>query len=486
MPLDALIIGSGFAGVATAVRLREAGVRDIVVLERAASVGGTWRDNEYPGCACDIPSRLYSLSFAPNADWTRTYSAQPEIRAYLERIAHDWGIAPLIRFNHTVHAARWDAESLRWHVNTNHGPLSASLVVLATGALSDAVLPDVPGHEAFRGAAFHSSQWDHTVPLAGTRTLVIGTGASAIQFVPQIQPNVASLTLFQRTPPWILPRHDRAYQPWERAAYQHVPGLEQLARGVIYASREATFLAFRDVRLARVVQRLAIRHLHRQVRDPALREVLTPNYALGCKRILVTNEYYPALTQSNVSVVNTPIQRIVHDGVVTADGVRHHGDVLIYGTGFRPTDPPLAPFVHGRDGQTLADAWGGSMHAHAGTSVHGFPNLFLVSGPNTGLGHSSQLYMIESQLRLVMSTVAYMREHQLAAVEPTAEAQQQWVHDVDARMQRMVWVAGGCRSWYLDDTGRNSTLWPDFTFRFRQRVQRFRAGAHHLTPVPPA
>jgi len=482
MPRDALIIGSGFAGVAAAVRLRAAGVQDIVVLERASAVGGTWRDNEYPGCACDVPSRLYSLSFAPNAEWTRSYSAQPEIRAYLERMAHDWGVMPLIRFDHTVQSARWDAASLRWHVDTNHGPFSASLVVMATGALSDAVLPDVPGHDAFRGAAFHSSQWDHTVPLHGKRVLVIGTGASAIQFVPRIQPTVATLTLFQRTPPWILPRHDRAYRCWELAAYQHVPGLEQLARGVIYASREATFLAFRDVRLARVVQRLAVRHLHRQVRDPALREVLTPNYALGCKRILVTNEYYPALTQSNVSVVTSGIQRIVHDGVVTADGVRHHGDVLIYGTGFRPTDPPLAPFVHGRDGQSLADAWGGSMHAHVGTTVHGFPNLFLVSGPNTGIGHTSQLYMIESQLQHVVSTMKYMRDHGVAATEPTAEAQQRWRHDVDARMQRMVWVAGGCRSWYLDATGRNSSLWPDFTFRFRQRVQYFEASAHHLTP----
>lgn len=481
MQLDALIIGSGFAGVAAAVRLREAGVRDIVVLERANALGGTWRDNEYPGCACDVPSRLYSLSFAPNAEWTRSYSAQPEIRTYLERVAHDHGITPLIRFNHTVLGARWDADALRWYVDTTHGPFTASLLVMATGALSDAVLPDIPGHEAFRGAAFHSSRWDYSVPLAGKRVLVIGTGASAIQFVPRLQPQVAALTLFQRTPPWILPRHDRTYRHWERAAYQHVPGLEQLARGLIYASREVTFLAFRDVRLARLVQRLAVRHLHQQVRDPALREALTPTYALGCKRILVTNEYYPALTQANVSLVTCGIQRIVHDGIVTTDGVRHHGDVLIYGTGFRPTDPPLAPCVIGRDGRSLADAWGGSMRAHAGTTVHGFPNLFLVSGPNTGLGHTSQLYMIESQLRHVASTATYMRNHDVASIEPTADAQQRWVHDVDARMQRMVWVAGGCRSWYLDATGRNSSLWPDFTFRFRQRVQHFDATAHHLT-----
>lgn len=484
MTPDAIIIGSGFAGVAAAVRLRQAGVRDLVVLERADAVGGTWRDNAYPGCACDVPSRLYSLSFAPNPDWTRSYSAQPEIRAYLEQIAHDWGVTPLIRFEHTVQAATWDDQSARWHVDTNHGRFSASLLVVATGALSDAVLPDIPGHDAFRGASFHSSRWDHGVPLHGKRVLVIGTGASAIQFVPRIQPEVAALTLFQRTPPWILPRHDRTYRRWERAAYQHVPGLEQLARGVIYASREVTFLAFRNVRLARVVQRLAARHLHRQVPDPALRAALTPNYALGCKRILVTNEYYPALTQPNVSLVTTGIQRIMHDGVVTTDGVRHHGDVLIYGTGFRPTDPPLAPFVYGRDGRSLADSWGGSMRAHAGTTVHGFPNLFLVSGPNTGLGHTSQLYMIESQLRHVASTAVYMREHGVAAIEPTANAQRRWVSDVDARMQRMVWVAGGCRSWYLDATGRNSTLWPDFTFRFRQQVQRFDATSHHLTPGP--
>jgi cation diffusion facilitator CzcD-associated flavoprotein CzcO len=482
MALDALIIGSGFAGVAAAIRLREAGVRDVVILERAGAVGGTWRDNHYPGCACDVPSRLYSLSFAPNGDWTRSYSPQPEIRAYLERVAHEHGVIPLIRFRHEVRSARWDADTARWQVDTTHGSFAARLLVMATGALSDAALPDLPGRETFRGASFHSSQWDHAVPMPGARVLVIGTGASAIQFVPKIQPQVAQLTLFQRTPPWILPRHDRAYRAWERGAYQHVPGLDHMARGVIYASREATFLAFRNVRLARLVQRLALRHMHRQVRDDALRTALTPDYTMGCKRILVTNEYYPALTQPNVSVVTAGIQRIVHDGVVTTDGVRHHGDVLIYGTGFRPTDPPLAPHVYGRDGRSLAEAWGGSMRAYAGTTVHGFPNLFVVPGPNTGLGHTSQLYMIESQLRHVVSAASCMRERRLAAVEPTADAQQRWVAHVDDRMQRMVWVAGGCRSWYLDATGRNSSLWPDFTFRFRQRVRGFDANAYALTP----
>jgi cation diffusion facilitator CzcD-associated flavoprotein CzcO/acetyl esterase/lipase len=479
-----VIIGSGFAGVAAAVRLREAGFDDVVLLERADRPGGTWRDNHYPGCACDVPSRLYSLSFAPNAAWSRSFSGQPEIQRYLDGVIRDHGLAPCIRYGHEVLAARWDDATRRWHLQSAGGPFTASLLVMAGGALSDPVLPALPGLGRFRGPAFHSAQWDHGVRLDGARVAVIGTGASAIQFVPAIQPQVAQLTVFQRTPPWIVPRHDRTFTAIERAAYRHVPGLQQAARAWLYAWREVTFLAFRHVRAARLVQRLALRHLRAQVADPALRAALTPDYTIGCKRILVSNDFYPAMAQPNVTLVTAGIREITETGVITTDGVEHPADVLVFGTGFRPTDPPLAPHTIGRDGRTLAEAWGGSMRAYAGTTVHGFPNLFLIPGPNTGLGHSSMLYMIESQVAHLVGVARHLRAHGLGAVEPTAEAQARWVADVDARMRTMVWVAGGCRSWYLDASGRNSTLWPDFTFRFRRRVARLVPDDYRAVPGP--
>lgn len=470
---DAIIIGSGFAGVAAAIALRDAGLANIVLLERADTLGGTWRDNHYPGCACDVPSRLYSLGVAPNADWSRSYSGQAEIQAYLERVARERRVVPLIRFNHDVTRARWEAATAHWHVDTPRGAFRAPVLVMATGALSDPVLPDLPGRTTFAGPSFHSAEWDHRVVLRGRRVAVIGTGASAIQFVPAIQPLVARLSLFQRTPPWILPRHDRPYRAIERAAYRLVPGLERLARGAVYVQHEARFLAFRHARVGRYVQRQALRYLHARVRDPGLRAKLTPDYTIGCKRVLVSSDFYPAVSQPNVSVITTGIREVVPEGVVDRDGALHAADVLIYGTGFRPTDPPLAPYVLGRDGRSLAETWQGSMRAHKGTTVHGFPNLFLIPGPNVGIGHTSMLYMIESQVRHLVHAVRFMRAGGNVAIEPHADAQAAWVADVDVRMQRMVWMTGGCHSWYLDATGRNSTLWPDFTFRFRQRVQGF-------------
>jgi cation diffusion facilitator CzcD-associated flavoprotein CzcO len=477
---EVLIIGSGFAGVAAAIQLRQAGVTDVLLLERADTLGGTWRDNHYPGCACDVPSRLYSLSFAPNPDWSHSYSGQGEIQAYLERVAREGRVVPLIRFDHEVTGAQWDATRAQWRVDTNRGAFGARVLVMATGALSDPVLPDVPGRETFAGPAFHSAQWDHRVPLRGRRVAVIGTGASAIQFVPAIQPQVAQLSLFQRTPPWILPRHDRTIGAIERAAYRVVPGLERLARAAVYVQHEARFLAFREARFGRIAQRQALRHLHARVKDPALRAKLTPAYTIGCKRVLVSNDFYPAVAQPNVDVITTGIREVVPEGVVDASGTLHPADVLIYGTGFRPTDPPLSPHVLGRDGRSLTEVWGGSMRAHKGTTVHGFPNLFIMPGPNVGIGHTSMLYMIESQVRHLVHAVRTMRSRGLVAVEPRAESQAAWVADVDARMQRMVWVAGGCSSWYLDATGRNSTLWPDFTWRFRRRVQGFDANEYTL------
>ncbi|WP_420125171.1 flavin-containing monooxygenase [Longimicrobium sp.] len=467
------IIGSGFGGLGTAIRLKQRGMDDFVVLERAGDVGGTWRDNTYPGCACDVQSHLYSFSFAPNPDWSRSFSPRPEIQTYLRRCARQFGILPHVRFHHEVTDARWDDDVQRWRIQTSRGSLTAQVVVMAAGALSDPAIPNLPGLDRFEGRAFHSAQWDHAYGLHGKRVAVIGTGASAIQFVPEIQPQVARLHVFQRTPPWILPRHQRELGAGERRLFRGVPAAQRAVRGAIYLAREAMVLAFRNPRAMGVAQRVALRHLRQSVPDPALRKKLTPDWTMGCKRVLLSNEYLPALAQPNVEVVTDGIAEVRARSIVTADGAEREVDAIIFGTGFQPTDPPLARHTRGRDGRTLADVWAGSPRAHVGTTVAGFPNLFMLMGPDTGLGHTSVVYMIEAQIEHLLGALGHMRAHGIAALQPRVEAQEAFVAALDRRMAGTVWTSGGCRSWYLDATSRNSTLWPDFTWRFRRRVARF-------------
>ena len=314
------IIGSGFGGLGTAIRLKQQGVDGFVVLERAGDVGGTWRDNTYPGCACDVQSHLYSFSFAPNPEWSRSFSPQPEIQRYLQRCAREFGILPHVRFHHEVTDARWDDDAQRWRIRTSRGPLTAQVLVMAAGALSDPVIPHLPGLERFQGHAFHSARWDHAYDLRGKRVAVIGTGASAIQFVPEIQPCVERLHVFQRTPPWILPRHQRDLAAIERGLFRGVPAAQRAARGAIYLAREAFVLAFRNPGAMRMAQRVALRHLRKSIPDPALRAKLTPDWTMGCKRILLSNEYLPALAQPNVEVVTDGIAEVRAHSIVTADG----------------------------------------------------------------------------------------------------------------------------------------------------------------------
>lgn len=467
-----VIIGGGFSGIGMAIRLRAVGIDDFVILERAASHGGTWRDNSYPGCACDVQSVLYSFSFAPNPDWSHTFSPQGEIWAYLRRCATEHDIDRHFVFGETVTAATWDDEQQQWSVQSTTRSWRPEIVIMATGGLSDAVLPRIAGLETFAGTIFHSAQWRHDIDLAGTRVAVIGTGASAIQFVPRIQPQVAQLTVFQRTPPWIMPRRDAAISAGRKQLYRRVPMLQRAHRAVTYLLREALHLPFRNRRAARVVEWIARRHLQAQVTDPALRAKLQPHYRIGCKRILVSDDYYPALTQPNVALVTAAITSVEAAGVRTDDGVLHAVDLIIVGTGFRPTDPVLAPFIRGRLGESLADTWQGSPQAYMGTSHTGFPNFFTLMGPNTALGHSSVLLMAEAQIEHVIGLLRYMAEHDIAAAEPEAFAQRTWVAGVDARLQTTTWNAGGCSSWYIDATGRNSTLWPDGVGRFRRTVAR--------------
>jgi cation diffusion facilitator CzcD-associated flavoprotein CzcO len=477
------IVGSGFGGLGTAIRLKQQGIDDFILLERADDVGGTWRDNSYPGCACDVESHLYSFSFAPNPDWQHTFSRQPEILAYLRRCATDSGVLPHVRFRHEVREATWDDETQRWRIVTSRGPLSASVLVMATGPLSQPSIPELPGLETFTGKVFHSAQWDHDFDFSGRAVAVVGTGASAIQFVPAIQPRVGRLHLFQRTAPWILPRPDRAVAEFERRLFRRIPVAQRLARTGIYLLRELMVVAFRHPWLMRGVQQLALHHLRRAVPDAALRARLTPRYTMGCKRVLLSSDYLPALVEPNVELVTDGIARVRERSIVGTDGVERPVDAIIFATGFQPTDPPLASHIHGRGGRTLASAWAGSPQAHLGTTVAGFPNLFLLLGPNTVLAHSSVVYMIEAQIAHVLSALRYMRQLDVGAIEPRPDAQAAFVAQVERRMRKTVWLSGGCVSWYLDPTGRNFALWPDFTWAFRRRVAHLDPG-EYLTSRP--
>ena len=468
-----VIVGSGFSGLGMAIRLKQEGIEDFVVLERAQEVGGVWRDNAYPGCACDVQSHLYSFSFAPNPHWSRAYSAQEEIHDYLRACAERFGLQAHLRFHHTLHDAHWDEESQRWHLETSQGPYTAQVFICATGALSEPSVPSLPGLETFAGKVMHSARWDPTHRLVGRRVAVVGTGASAIQFVPRIQPEVGQLTLVQRTPPWVLPRGDREINPWMRWVYRRVPGARRLRRSLLYAYRELTGLGFMNPWILRLVQRQAERHLRECVPDPALRERLTPRYTLGCKRVLVSDDYLTSLTRANVEVVTEAIREVRPHALVLADGTEREVDTLIFGTGFRVTDLPISHHIRGSTGHTLAQTWAGTMKAHLGTTVSGFPNYFMLPGPNTGLGHTSVLLMLESQIEHVLNALRYLEGRELAAVEPTPDAQARFVEEVDRRMARTVWTRGGCLSWYLDPTGRNSTLWPGLTPSFKRRVRYF-------------
>jgi cation diffusion facilitator CzcD-associated flavoprotein CzcO len=447
-----IIIGTGFAGLGMAIKLRQHGMTDFVVLERAADVGGTWRDNCYPGCACDVPSRLYSFSFELNPSWSRNFSGQQEIWDYLRHCTDSYGVRPHIRFHHEVLAAAWDHPQRRWRPN----------------------IPSIPGLESFRGTTFHSARWNCDYDLRDRRVAVVGTGASAIQFVPQIAPEVASLTLFQRTPAWIVPRREREFGRIEQKLYRALPAVQRLVRAGVYCGREALVPGFAvNPRLLKIAELAARAHLRRQVADPQLRAKLTPDYTIGCKRILISNDYLPALTRPNVDVVTSGIARVGADWAQASDGTRREVDTIIFGTGFHVSDMPMASWIHGRDGRTLAEVWSGGPQAHRGTTVAGFPNLFILVGPNTGLGHTSLIYMIESQVAYIIGALRHLERTGAPAVEVRPEAQLAYNEAVQRRMEHTVWTRGGCESWYLDAHGHNTTLWPTFTWRFRRATRRF-------------
>ena len=478
------IVGAGFAGLGLAIRLREAGIEDFAVFDRAGEIGGTWRANTYPGCQCDVPSHLYSLSFAPNPSWSRTYSMQPEIWDYLRALAEQHGLSPYLRLGHELTGAQWDDEAQHWRVETSCGALTAQVLIGATGSLSHPATPRIRGLRRFEGTLFHSAEWNHDHDLTGERVAVIGTGASAIQFVPQIQPRVGKLHVFQRTAPWILPHGDRPIHDWERELYRALPVTQRAVRTGVYWLREVTLAIgmTRNPKLLRPLERVGRLHLALAVRDPELRRRLRPDFRVGCKRILLSNTWYPALARDNVEVVTDAITEVRANSVVTADGEEREVDTIILGTGFHVTDPPTAAIVCGRDGRTLAEMAlaNGGVQAYLGTTISGFPNLFYMTGPNTGQGHTSMIYMLESQFEYVLDALRVMDERSLCSVDVRPEAQAAFNARLQERMASTVW-ASGCSSWYLSPDGSNGTLWPDFTFRYRRRTRRFDGHAYELT-----
>lgn len=475
-PIDqigTLVIGAGFGGISMADRLlREGRGDDFLVVEAADEVGGTWRDNTYPGCACDVPTALYSLSRHAHPGWSHSFGRQAEIQAYLVGVADRIGLRERLVTSCEVTGARWDAGVARWVVDTGRGQVRARHLVVATGALSTPAVPRLPGLEGFDGEVFHSARWRHDVPLEGRRVAVVGTGASAVQFVPEIAGTAEHVTVFQRTPAWILPRLDRAISARRRALYRRVPLVQRIVRGRVYVGRELYVLAFTRAQfLLRLFEWFARFYLLLHVRDRRMRAALTPDFSIGCKRVLLTSQWFAALTRPDVTLVSGAAASVTPRGVVDAGGTEHPADVIIFGTGFQPTEPPIARVVTGAGGRTLADYWDGSPRAHNGVTVAGFPNLFLLYGPNTNLGHSSIVYMLESQAEHVARLLELSGPAERGTVEVREDALEAYADRMDRQLAHTVWNEGGCSSWYFDSRGRNSVQWPTFTFRYREQVR---------------
>jgi len=470
-----IVVGTGFSGLCMGVKLREMGEDDFVLLERAGEVGGTWRDNTYPGCACDVESHLYSFSFEPNPNWSRLYAPQPEIFAYLRHVARKYDLMRHIRFHANLIGARWDEVRRLWVVRAEDGRVfEGEVLVSGMGGLSNPAYPDIPGIDRFEGPQFHSATWRHDVDLNDKRVAVIGSGASAIQFVPQIAPKVAHLSYFQRTPPWVVPKMDRPVTPRERADFQANPWRQRIARNKLYWMLEARFLAFKyKPEWMGLVAKVGKHRIRKHIKDPALQAKLTPNYTPGCKRLLISNDYYPALARTNVSVITEGIREVTARGVVTQDGREHPADVIIYGTGFKVQDPIPKGAIFGKGGVDLVDLWREGPEAFLGITVAGFPNFFVLMGPNTGLGHNSMVYMIESQAHYIIEALKVMKERRLRTIEVKPEAQAKFVSHVQQALTGTVWNSG-CKSWYLNERGRNTAAWPGFTFAYRLKTRRFR------------
>ena len=476
-PLSAIVVGAGFSGIGAGIQLRKRGIHDFVILEKADRVGGTWRENTYPGAACDVPSHLYSYSFEPNPRWSRAYGKQAEILEYLEHCATKYELRPHLRFGHAVHEARFDESTGLWRVVTDKATFTARALLLGNGALHVPSLPDIPGLASFEGEQFHSARWNHEVDLAGKRIAVIGTGASAIQFVPQIATQAEQLHVFQRTPPWIVPKFDPAITARKQWALEHVPAAHWWRRTKLYWLMESRVLGFAYApRLLALAEKLVLRDLARQVPDPVLRAKLTPDYRLGCKRVLTSNDYYPALQRPNVELVTDRIDRITPHGVRTVDGNEREVDVLILGTGFQVTQYLSKVHIVGKGGIALDHEWRSSLRNYLGISISGFPNLFLLMGPNTGLGHNSMIFMIEAQARYAASAVATLRDRKLTSLDVRRDAENAFREQLAHKMKHTVWTTG-CASWYQTPDGE-VFLWPSASVEYWWRTRKLDLAAY--------
>lgn len=479
-----LVVGSGFGGLGVAHELLRRGHTDVTVLEKAGEIGGVWRENDYPGAACDVPSSLYSWSWAPNPGWGRRYSPQDEILAYIRRAAQEHGLTALVRTGVRVTSAEWDEADAVWRVTTDAGDVhEAEVLVPALGQLSEPVVPDLPGRERFRGAAFHSAEWDHTVDLAGLRVAVVGTGASAIQFVPAIVDRVGSMTVFQRSAPYVVPKPDRAYTDLHLRSFTRFPRTQLFGRRLtrVLSEQFNEALVGGDGWFLRTTSAVWRANLRRQVRDAALREKLVPDYPIGCKRVLFSNDWYPAIARDHVDVVTHGVTGLTEDGVVTDDGTVHPADVVIWGTGFAATEFLRSIDVVGRDGLKLHDVWSDGAYAHLGLTVSGFPNLFVMYGPNTNLGGSSIIQMLEAQASYVGQAVDVLASGRAAALDLRAETGAAYDQEMQDRLRDSVW--SGCGSWYTTASGRITTNWPGTVGEYEDRTRVLDEADYDLLPA---
>ncbi|MCX0275723.1 NAD(P)/FAD-dependent oxidoreductase [Nocardia zapadnayensis] len=476
-----VVLGAGFGGIGLAIKLREAGFDDLVLLERADDLGGTWQANTYPGCACDVPSQLYSYSFAPNPDWSRTYGKQREILEYLRRVATDHDVVRHIRLGTELTEARWDEAAHLWRIQTSRGSLTADFFLSAAGVFAEAKYPELPGIDTFEGTAFHSLHWDHGHDLTGERVAVIGTGASAVQFVPEIAPHVAALTVFQRSAPWIVPRMDRPTLGVERTLLRRLPLAQKAIRGTWYTLIEGFGLVgFVDNRFRHPYEILGRLQLLRQIRDPQLRRKATPDYIIGCKRAIFSDAYLPALDRENVEVVTDGIAEVRPHSILTRAGVEIPVDTIIYGTGFTPI-PTAFEQIIGRDDLSIADLYHKRPQTYLGAAMAGFPNFFCTLGPFGAAGNQSAIFMLESQIAYIVDALQTLRARGARRVEVRQETQDAFVEEMARRSADTVWLTGGCQSYYTTPDGGNAGLYPNWSFEYRRRTKQFDAESYEVT-----
>lgn len=481
---DVLIIGAGFSGLGSAIRLREQGVKNIVIVERAERVGGTWRDNQYPGAACDIPSNLYSFSFAKNPNWPRSYSGSKEILAYIEKMVADHDLMPLIKFNQNVEELAFDEAKGEWSVAmTGRKPYRAKAVIMAQGPLSNASLPNINGIDAYEGKKIHSARWDHDYDFTGKRVAVIGTGASGVQIIPELVKQAKTVKVFQRTPGWVMPRPDMHKPEWNKSLFKRIPSTQKAARGLLFWGHESMASAvIWKTPLTAVAERMAKAYLNSQVKDRWLRRQLTPDFTIGCKRVLVSNDYYSALQAGNTQLITWPIDRLSAKGIRSAEGLEHEVDCVVFATGFEVNHSGTPFPVKGIAGKELGDEWSKGAQAYKSVSVSGYPNLFLTFGPNSGPGHNSALVYIEAQIDYIVQGVTTLLNAKAKALDVKPDVQLKYNQRIQRRLSKTNWNSG-CASWYLTDSGFNATMYPGFATQYQRQMKTLESADYELTLV---